>query len=99
LIFESLILSVKLYGTGNWALSRHYEVAYIIFPELNFYRRAARKSRKRKISYLKIIQIKEVKEEKLLKWFLYVKRTRDNRITNIKLKWDAENRRKKGKPG
>ena len=70
---------------------------------MNFWKRAARKSRKEKIMNMKIREIInvqhhiiEVIEKIQLKWFGDLKRMSNNRNPNLILEWNTEGRRKKG---
>jgi hypothetical protein len=72
---------------------------------MDFWRRSARKSRKEKVRNVTIREIMEVgknilevTEEKLLRWFGYVKRMPGNRLPLKILEWELEGTRRRGRP-
>jgi hypothetical protein len=69
----------------------------LLATEMDFWRRPARKSRNEKVRNVTIREIMEVGknileviEEKLLRWFGYVKRMPGNRLPLKILEWEPE---------
>jgi hypothetical protein len=71
---------------------------------MDFWRRAARKSRKEKVRNVTIREVMEVRknmleviEEKRLRWFEHVERMPGNRLPLKVLEWEPEGTRRRGR--
>ena len=104
IIYNSLVQSVMLYGAETWTLDRQ-NANKLLATEMDYWRRAARKSRMDKIRNQRIRELMEVDrnileviEERKMRWFGHVERMGEDRIPKMILEWNAEGRRRRGKP-
>ena len=104
IIYNSLVQSVMLYGAETWTLDRPH-ANKLLSTEMDYWRRAARKSRMDKVRNQRIREIMkvdknilEVIEERKLRWFGHITRMGEDRIPKMILEWNAEGRRRRGKP-
>jgi hypothetical protein len=97
-MYQALVESILLYGAETWTLNTQ-QANKLLATEMDFWRRSARKSRKRKVrngTIRAIIEvgknILEVFEEKRLRWFGHV-----NRLPLKILEWEPVGTQRRGR--
>ena len=92
MILKPMVQNVQLQSADFWTICKH-QTNKLQGTEMDFWRRSVEKSRKKKITDLKIRKImnfqpiNEAIEQKRLKWFGQFKRMRSKRIPKMTLKW------------
>lgn len=104
IIFKTIFQSIVLYGAETWTVNPHHN-RKLIATEMDFWRRAARKSRIERIRNSEIRKIMKAEEtilttidKKRLNWYGHLQRMPENRIPKAIMNWQPEGRRKKGRP-
>jgi hypothetical protein len=103
-MYQALVQSILLYGAETRALNTQ-QANKLLATEMDFWRRSARKSRKKKVRNVNIRDVMEVGknileviQEKRLRWFGHVKRMPGNRLPLKILEWEPEGTRRRGRP-
>ena len=104
-IYNSLVQSLMLCGAETQTLDRAH-ASKLLATEMDFWRRAARKSSLGEIVNQRIREmmkvnknILEVIKERKLRWYGHIKRMGENRIPKIILEWNAEDKEKRKTTG
>lgn len=104
LIYDTIVKSTLTYGSEVWQINKAME-RKLLATEMDFLRRAARKSRLERVTNEEIRRITKKEEtimeeiqRKQLVWYGHVNRMGDDRLPRMVMNWRPTERRKRGRP-
>lgn len=102
-IHNSIVKNIIIYGSEVWQMKDRTE-NFLKATEMDFWRRAAGRSRREKVTNEIIREIMGVKhtimddiKTKQLMWYGHVQRMEEGRLPKIILKWSPTGRRRRGR--
>ncbi|KAJ8952322.1 hypothetical protein NQ318_017216 [Aromia moschata] len=103
-IYNTIVKSIVTYGSEVWQL-REKSIKSLEATEMDYWRRAAGRSRLERIKNERIREVMGIKQTiveeirvKQLKWYGDVQRMTQERLPKQILEWTPEGRRKRGRP-